>query len=529
MAFTSPEYLLLFLGSTALVYYCCPLHLRRYVLLAASMVYAIICTGVRYLALAAVAATVYLGGILLQRLADGFASAKSGLDKAQRKAAKASMQRKKRAVVAACLLVSFGLLFLFKYVGFFAQLLNGVLSTLKVGARLPVFQLLLPLGISYYTLQATAYLIDVYRGKYPACRSFITLLLFLSFFPQLAEGPINRFDTLAPQLQAPKPYRQGTVSRAALLIFWGLFKKLVIADRLALLTNSIFSDYRNSSSLVMVAGMLFYTLQLYGDFSGCIDIARGSAELFGIQLDANFRQPFFSASIAEFWRRWHITLGAWLRDYIFYPVSFSPAVKKLSRWARAHCSKTLTALLPTAAALLAVWLCNGLWHGAGTKYLLYGLYYYLLTLLGMVFAPLCKRFYAVTGLRKDSRVCRVFSILRTFLLVNFGMLLFRAESIPAFFTMVKIMFTRTAPLPQAADDLLCRGVGHIDLIAVGVGCLILFVVELLQYRGKDLRAELANKPQALRWAICYALIFSVVIFGAYGAGYGAVDPIYGQF
>jgi D-alanyl-lipoteichoic acid acyltransferase DltB (MBOAT superfamily) len=483
MAYTSLTYLLVFLGSTTLAYYLCPLKYRKFVLLAASAIYYIICTGKRVIALFGTIVVIYLGALFLQKLADNFALVKPSLTKEQRKEYKKTMQWQKKLILLVCLLFSFGLLLLFKYEVFFAGLINSLLSSLKVGASIPLHQFLLPLGISYYTLQAAGYLIDVYRGKYPASRNFGKVALFLCFFPQMMEGPIGRFDALADQLYTGKKYSYETVCRAIQLIFWGLFKKLVLADRAGIFVTNALQDYQTRSGALLCAGMVMYTLQIYADFSGCIDIARGSAELFGVELAPNFQRPFFSQSVAEFWRRWHVTLGTWLRDYVFYSVSLAPFFQKLSKWTREHCGNYLATLIPATVALLAVWLGNGFWHGAGLKYICYGMYYFLLTLLGMIFAPAIGKFFSVTHLRKESWHYRLFSILRTFLLVNIGMLLFRSDTVHMFFETMARIFSSFTASASGKENVLSMGLDINDFIVLAVGTGLLFAVGLLQERG----------------------------------------------
>lgn len=189
--------------------------------------------------------------------------------------------------------------------------------------------------------------------------------------------------------------------------------------------------------------MFVYTLQIYADFAGCMDIVRGSGALFGIEIARNFNQPFFSKSIGEFWRRWHMTLGAWFKDYIFYPVTLSKTNMKLGRWAKKHLSVHLGQAMPTAFALFFVWLANGLWHGAAWKYVAYGMYYYVLTLFGLFGKPVIHCFYEKTGIRKESRPWQLLLIIRTFILVNIGMLLFRANSLRIFAEMFESMFRKT--------------------------------------------------------------------------------------
>ena len=232
--------------------------------------------------------------------------------------------------------------------------------------------LLLPIGISFYTLQAIGYMADVYWEKIPAQRHLGKLALFLGFFPQIMEGPISMYEQTGEDLWKGEDLRGENLSAGWSRILWGLFKKMIVADRLYVLVKAVFEHYQDYSGSIVVFAAIAYTLQLYMEFSGCMDIVIGSGRLFGVRLPENFCRPFASKNAAEFWRRWHITLGAWLKTYVFYPVSVSRMVKKWNRFGKKHLGKYLTRLGATAMCLFPVWLCNGLWHGPSWHYIFYG-------------------------------------------------------------------------------------------------------------------------------------------------------------
>lgn len=247
-------------------------------------------------------------------------------------------------------------------------------------------------------------MIDVYRGKYKADHCLARVALYLSFFPTIVEGPIARYDQVAHQLYEGHSFHYENLTHGAQLIVWGMFKKIVIADRANMLVNHVFDDYIQFSGLSVVIAIVFYTIQLYTEFSGCMDIVRGSAQIFSIHLPENFKQPFFSKSINEFWTRWHMTLGAWLRDYVFYSVSLSNPFKKFNHYVREHCGEYFTKLLPATTALLFVWLCNGLWHGASIKYVMYGMYYYIIMVIGMFMEPIFLRITKIFTYKKRNKI-----------------------------------------------------------------------------------------------------------------------------
>lgn len=230
----------------------------------------------------------------------------------------------------AAVVLDFGLLAFVKYTNFFIENINGI-----IGNRINAIDILVPLGISFYTFQSVSYVIDVYWGKVKAERNPFKFALFVSFFPQIMQGPIGRFDKLAPQFFAPHKFDLTRIEYGLQRIFWGFFKKLILADRTAGYVNNVFvNNYQAFNGFYVIVAVLMYCVELYADFSGGMDIVIGTAEMFGITMDENFKRPFFSKSIGEFWRRWHVTLGEWMKDYIFYPFSLSKAFNKIGKFTK---------------------------------------------------------------------------------------------------------------------------------------------------------------------------------------------------
>lgn len=523
MAFNSYLYLVVFLPFCVLFYYACPKKARWLILLGFSIAYYYLCSRKTTLLLLITALWVFLTAWILGKI---HACGKKRLALAaagEKRAIKARALHQKRLILALALFVLFGLLIVLKYYGFFSANVGRLIPGL-----LPPLKLAIPLGISFYTLQAAGYLIDVYRGKYEPCKNPLHLVLFLSFFPQIVEGPIGRYDRLAPQLLAGHAFDSDHIIAGLRHIAWGLFLKMVIADRAAMAVNTVFDNYTGYSGITVIFAILLYTLQLYGEFMGCMEIACGSACLMGIRLDANFRQPFGAQSINEFWQRWHITLGSWIRDYIFYPISMSAAMKKLGKrlpaWLPTHYKKSI----PVYTALFFVWLFNGLWHGSSWHYIFYGLYYYGCMTLGMLLEPLFARMRPEPGSPRAPGM-RAFRSLRTFLLVNVGMLIFRANGLQAAAHMFLSIFTGFKLSFASAGELLSLGCDWQDLMILGAGVLILTILGYLRERGFTVCGLLACCPRPLCWAIYYGLFFAVLIFGAYGKGYSPVDFIYAQF
>lgn len=529
MSYASYTYLLFFLAPVFVLYTVFPKRVKWAVLLAASYIFYLVNSGGLLIFLILTTAVVFLTGKFLNRIQDGFDLVKKSLEKEERRAFKAVITKQKRTVIVVALIFVFGMLFFLKYCNFFGDILRSTFSVFGVSLRVPKFKLLLPLGISYYTLQAASYIIDIYRGKYRASENPFKVALFLSFFPQIVEGPIGRFDLLADSLYEGHGFDYDNFTQGLQLIFWGLFKKLIIADRANILVCSVFENYKQySGSLILLAGVM-YTVQIYAEFSGCMDIVTGSAQLFSVPLSKNFERPFFSRSVNEFWRRWHITLGAWLRDYVFYSISLSKRFAALSKFTKKHFSEFLGTLLPAAFALFFVWLCNGIWHGAGLKYICYGMYYYLIMLCGMLLEPLFAKTAALLHVNRDGFPFKVFAVLRTCAIVAVGMMLFRSESVGAWLYSLKTVFTDFSAASLNIESIYGLGVDIQDLIIILLSVLAVFAVSLIQEKGIEIRPCLARQNIALRWAVYIVLIMSVVIFGAYGAGYETVDFIYGQF
>ena len=328
------------------LYYLVPKRAQWVVLLLASMVFYLVGGVKSAVWLVLVAGLTWLAGLLLE---------KQNARPAPDKAAKAAVRRAKKRICAACLVLCFGLLYLMKYWNFTASALPSA-----IGDKLPRWDFVVPLGLSYFIFQSVGYVIDVYRGKLPAQKNPLKYGLFVSFFPQMVQGPISRYDQLAPQLLAERSLDWRDLKFGIQLCLWGYFKKLVIADRAAVLVNAVITENCPYGGAIIASGILFYCIQLYCDFSGGIDITRGVARMFGIDMAENFRRPIFAMSLTEYWRRWHITLGAWMRDYVFYPLSLSKAFGRLSRWARTHIRGTGGKIFATSLATFIVYLIIGI-------------------------------------------------------------------------------------------------------------------------------------------------------------------------
>lgn len=530
MAYTSFVFVI-FLAVSAVIYYIVPKKAQWAVLLVASLVFYGISSQLLTLIMIASSLTVYGGARLIQKQSDEFKLKKKELEKAERKLLKEKVKKKQKGILTGIVVLNIAILAGLKYCNFFGGIINTVGGIFGDSSIVPTFKLILPLGISYYTLMAVSYIVDVYRGQITAEKNPCRLLLFVCYFPHIIEGPFDRYDQLDKQFREPHYLDYNAIKNGALLMIWGLFKKLVIADRAGLIAAGIFENADKLSGTSIFIAMLVYTLQLYADFSGCIEIVSGASQIFGIKIADNFRQPFFSRSINEFWRRWHITLGLWLKEYVFYPVSLSGSFKKVNGFVTKHVkSKHLVKMLPAAYALFFVWFCNGIWHGASGKYIFYGLYYYVLMMLGEFAKPLTDKLISKLRINADSKPYHFWQTARTFIIVNIGMLIFRSATIAESTSLFFKMFT-SVNFVELFDPAIIR-IEHIsakDYILIAVCVAVLYVVGLLKEKGINIIETLDKKPVILRWVIYLVLIFSTIILGMYGGDYGNAAMIYGEF
>ena len=506
--------LIAFSLACAAAYYGCPLRLRWVLLLVFSYGYYALC-GARALPfLLLTTASTWAGALAIGRIAErskaDLRAKKAELDAAGKKALKAAARRRQRAVLVSVLVLNFGVLAVLKYV-----------PPLLSAAGRPSLGLLLPLGISFYTFQSTGYLIDVYSGKYAPERNPARYALFVSFFPQLIQGPIGRYDQLAGQLAEPHRFDWANIHRGLLLMLWGFFKKKVIADRALPLVSEVFGHQSAYGGAVIVVGVLFYSLQQYCDFSGGIDLVTGAAELMGIHLAPNFRRPYFAVSLGDFWRRWHISLGAWMRDYVFYPFALTKPMARLSKSARGVLGADVARALPAALGNILVFLLVGVWHGASMNYVLWGLYNGVILAASALLEPAYKRMNDRLGSLTRTRGFHVLRVLRTFLIVNIGWYFDRCTRAGDAFAMLG----RTVSSPRLSQltdgTLLTLGLKAGDYRILAVSAVLLFAVSLLQERGVSIRTSVLRLPAPVRVLLLYGFMYFVLaaFAGAESAGF----------
>lgn len=371
--------------------------------------------------------------------------------------------------------------------------------------------LIVPLGISFYTLQMISYLVDIYKGKIEPQRNVLKYALFVSFFPQIVQGPIPRYEQLGAQLYEGHRFAEKTFVKGFHLIIWGFFLKLMIADRAAIIVNTVFDNFPvYQGGYVLLAGIL-YSIQLYTDFLACVVLAQGTASLFGIELAENFNCPYQSRSIKEFWRRWHISLSSWLRDYVYIPLGGSRKGKL---------NKYLNLALTFSS--------SGLWHGTGYKYVFWGVLHAVYQIVGEITAPVKNRIYDAAKIPKDSFLCRVLQTTGTFFWVMIAWIIFRAKSLKTGIAMIISMLTTYNPWIFFDDSLFRLGLTWKECLLLLISVIVLFFIEREQ-RRICIRDWILGQHLVVRWALYIAAICGICVFGAYGFGFDPQDFIYGGF
>ena len=372
--------------------------------------------------------------------------------------------------------------------------------------------LIVPVGLSFYTLQLVAYLSDCRSGKTEAERNLLDFALFASFFPQIIQGPIPRHARLSGDLKARHPFRIDCVVGGMQLIVWGCFLKLMIADRLVGPVNLLFDSYeRYPGTYVLIAGVL-YSLQLYTDFYACVTLSQGVAEMLGIRLDDNFQRPYMATSIRDFWRRWHMSLSAWLRDYVYFPLGGSRKGK-----ARTYVN------------LMLVFLVSGFWHGSSLSFLVWGLMHGLYQIAGRLTDPIRERLYGRLLLKRGVFAYNALKRIGNFIWVMLAWIVFRAENLRAALGMFKSLFTVYNPWALLSRDLFGFGLDAADWFVLLCALAVLIAVSALQEKGVRIRERLGEQHLLVRWTVYLVAICAIWVFGTYGFGFNAADFIYGGF
>jgi len=479
MLFNSIHFVLFF-PIVVLLYFALP-HRFRWVLLLAASYYFYMCWNLKYsLILVAVTLIDYSAGIRIEQ---------------------SKTLGRRRLFLCLSLMSNLGLLFYFKYFNFLMQTLNQALDVYRFSYRLPYLDLILPIAISFYTFQSMSYTIDIYRRMRKAERHLGYYALYAAYFPKLAMGPIERSARVLPQLHAPQVFDAARLASGLRLMLWGLFKKVVVADRLGIFVSQVYGAPDKHGGPAIIIATYFFAFQIYCDFSGYSDIAIGAARVMGINLMDNFKRPYFAKTIQEFWQRWHISLSSWLRDYLY----LSMVRRGMSLSARYGC-------------LLVTFVLCGLWHGAAKHFVFWGALHGFFLVTGLVTRPWRKRASQRLGLTRYPFLIKCYQVFVTFHLVVFSMVFFRANSLRDALNILKGAFDF-----RNTEILLPGGLDKYDMAFAFLCIAFLMGVELVQ-RKVCIGDALARKPVWMRWAVYYAGIFTIMLLAG---GTGAF--IYFQF
>lgn len=546
MALTSLPFAL-FTIITALVYFVYPKKEQRWVILLIASCFFYVYNSFQYSAFILITIiTVYLASSGMTAISEETRSVvkakKAEWSREERKAYKEAADKKRRRILAGVLVLNFGILFILKYFNFLSGSIAAIIGASPDSA--PQIRLLLPLGISFYTFIATGYLIDVYRETIEPERNIFKFALFVSFFPHIIQGPISSYSKLRSQLIEPHDLEWLNFKHGIMLICWGLFKKLVIADRVWIAIKAYYSnggiygndDFAGYSGTMVLFVTLLYALQLYADFSGGIDISRGICRILGIELEMNFRQPYFSKSISEYWRRWHISLGAWMKNYVFYPIAMSDLSKRVSKsiagssFGKTAAGKHLSRVLMTAVASFIVFLLVGIWHGANSKYIAFGVWNGLIIMLSALLGPVYEKTRNALHIRESAAWWKLFQMLRTFIIVLIGYVFDIADNFTNAMQMLWLMLTDQTT-SGVMKQLHTLGLVKAEYAAVMICTLVLLYFSIrLEQTSLDSPADLLERRSGfIQWIALFMLIICILIAGTYGPIYDPAGFIYMQF
>ncbi|NEM99186.1 MBOAT family O-acyltransferase [Pontibacter burrus] len=412
-------------------------------------------------------------------------------------------KHKRKPILYISLISNLGILGLFKYYNFFNNSARQLAEGLNMNYAVPAFELLLPMGISFYTFQTMSYSIDVYQGRIKPEKHLGIFALFVTFFPQLVAGPIERAGNLIGQLRTSFDFDYARVVAGLRRMAWGFFKKIVIADNLALMVNQVYNNPTDYEGITLILATVFFAFQIYCDFSGYSDIAIGAAQVMGYNLMENFRRPYFSKSISEFWSRWHISLSSWFRDYLYIPLGGNRVVKW--RW---------------YYNLFITFLVSGLWHGANWTFIVWGALHGFYLIFAIVTAKQRNALANAVGLTSHPVLYKWVQVLTVFALVCFSWIFFRANSLADALYIIQYSFSGLGNISQVfaginLEHLLFMEQGAKVFIVSVIAILIMELVHLIQRRG-SVSALLMQPPAVVRWSVYYIALIAVLLFGQFG-------------
>ena len=497
MAFNSLDFLIFF-PIVILIYFIIPQKIR-YIWLLISSYYFYMCWDARYALLILFSTTAtYLCGLLLQYSG-------SSWDAVQKR-------RIDKLYLSLCVIVNLGILFFFKYFDFAFSSLQFFFGKIGIQLNNPEFDMLLPVGISFYTFQSLGYIIDVYRGHIKAEKNFGKYALFVSFFPQLVAGPIERSTNLLRQINKPTHFNVENARQGLFTMAYGLFLKMVVADNIAHIIDPIFLDYEKYHGMIIVMCMILFAFQIYCDFHGYTQIAIGSAKILGFHLQENFRAPYLAGNIKEFWRNWHISLTSFFTDYLYIPLG-------------GNRKGTFRKYVNT----LIVFLASGLWHGASWAFVLWGGINGLYLVLYDIFQNTGKKIIGKLKIDTSAPGWKILSRFVTFLLVDYAWIYFRAGGLKQAFRIQQAICRDFHPAYILSESCWSIFGSYTVLLTILASLIIILITDYFQYKGLDWKKAILRQQIVYRWFIYLALVFIILVFGAFGTGNGQTQFIYFQF
>lgn len=498
MLFNSIEFLIFF-PIVVLVYFVIPRKIKHLWLLIASY-YFYMCWNAKY-ALLIFSSTVitFVSGLLIERVKDS-----------SYEAAKQTVLKK--WVVAGSFVINLGILFYFKYINFALTALLSVFAKIHIQLNVPVFDIILPVGISFYTFQALSYTMDICRDEIYAEKNFFRYALFVSFFPQLVAGPIERSKNLLRQLTVPKKFCFEDAREGLLLMLWGFFLKIVLADRIAIFVDIVYGDFSTYSGAYLVVATMLFAIQIYCDFAGYSTIAVGTAKVLGITLMENFDAPYLSTSVSEFWRKWHISLTSWFKDYLYIPLGGSR---------RGNIRKYINKMI--------VFLVSGLWHGASFSFVAWGGLNGLYQVTGEILQPIRDKLISVLHLNRESLGHKLIHVVGTFILVDFSWIFFRASRFKEALEIIRSIITVKNPWVLFDGSLYECGLDEKNFRLMLFGIIILLLADFCKSKRIVIREVISKQDIWFRWLSIVVAIIILLVFGIWGSTYDVTNFIYFQF
>lgn len=488
-----------FLIISVVIYYIIPRKFRWISLLVSSLIFFFLsCSWQMFIILAVEMLATYIGTILIKK-----------------------DEKHSKLYLIGTLIIIIGFLFVLKYFNIVPLTFNLLAGFANSEAEMKLLNLMAPIGISYYSLSMIGYVVDVYWGKYPPQTNIFKHALFCCFYPMMISGPIMRYNEVEGEIFNTNKLDWSNIYQGSTRILYGLVKKMVIADNLSMVVTHIFADYTTYSGPYIILGLVFYALQIYCDFSGCMDIVIGAARMYGIKMPENFNAPFFSTTLSEFWRRWHISLGGWGKDYIMYPLLKTNFFQKINTFSKKVLGKKYGKKIPTILAISVLWLLIGIWHGASFKYIFAsGFVPWIYLSTGELLEPLIKKLSKYV--KTDTFSFRLFQRLRTLGLMCFVWLFVCAPSLSASPDLIKHIFVPVGlhlfpTLPQIPYTLV--------FILLG----LVFVVDYLKYININVSEKFQEQNFLFKLWVVYSMIILILLYGCYGPAYNAIDFIYGGF